>query len=54
MSFPSDYYAKNKDFFIDYLPDELFINLNDRQRINYRVVRENNTHMQRIKRKLMS
>ena len=42
MSFPSDYYAKNKDFFIDYLPDELFINLNDRQRINYRVVRENN------------
>ena len=49
MSFPSDYYAKNKDFFIDYLPDELFINLNDRQRINYRVVRENNTHMQRIK-----
>tara|TARA_B100000900_G_C20387681_1_gene637232 strand:- start:24 stop:656 length:633 start_codon:yes stop_codon:yes gene_type:complete len=42
-----DYYSKNKTFFLDYLPDEFFINLNDRERINYRIVREN--HAEYIK-----
>ena len=52
MSNISEYYAKNKEFLIDYLPDELFINLNDRQRINYRIVRENSVQMQNTKREI--
>ncbi|GIR58705.1 MAG: hypothetical protein CM15mP65_12860 [Crocinitomicaceae bacterium] len=44
-----DYYSKNKTFFLDYLPDEFFINLNDRQRINYRIVRENHAEYAKIK-----
>ena len=44
-----DYYSKNKTFFLDYLPDEFFINLNDRERINYRIVRENHAKYIKIK-----
>ena len=44
-----DYYSKKKIFFLDYLPDEFFINLNDRERIKYRIVRENHAEYTKIK-----
>ena len=44
-----DYYSKSKIFFLDYLPDEFFINLDDKQRINYRIVRENHAEYAKIK-----
>ncbi len=44
-----DYYSKDKVFFLDYLPDELFINLDDNERINYRIVRENHVEYIKIK-----
>ena len=34
---------------MDYLPDEFFINLNDKERINYRIVRENHAEYIKIK-----
>ena len=34
---------------MDYLPDEFFINLNDRERIKYRIVRENHAEYIKIK-----
>ena len=47
-----DYYSKNKTFFLEYLPDEFFINLNDKERINYRIVRENHAEYAKIKHKI--
>ena len=44
-----DYYSKKKIFFLDYLPDEFFINLKDRERIKYRIVRENHAEYTKIK-----
>ena len=44
-----DYYSKKKIFFLDYLPDEFFINLNDSERIKYRIVRENHAEYTKIK-----
>ena len=44
-----DYYSKSKIFFLDYLKDEFFINLNDKERINYRIVRENHAEYAKIK-----
>ena len=47
-----DYYSKSKIFFLDYLPDEFFINLNDKERINYRIVRENHAEYIKIKKQI--
>ncbi len=47
-----DYYSKKKIFFLDYLPDEFFINLNDRERIKYRIVRENHAEYTKIKKEI--
>ena len=47
-----DYYSKNKTFFLEYLPDEFFINLKDKERINYRIVRENHAEYAKIKHKI--
>ena len=47
-----DYYSKSKIFFLDYLPDEFFINLDDKQRINYRIVRENHAEYAKIMQKI--
>ena len=47
-----DYYSKSKIFFLDYLPDEFFINLNDKERINYRLVRENHAEYIKIKKQI--
>lgn len=44
-----DYYSKKKIFFLDYLPDEFFINLKDIERIKYRIVRENHAEYIKIK-----
>ena len=47
-----DYYSKSKIFFLDYLPDEFFINLNDKERINYRIVREIMLNILKLRSKL--
>ena len=37
---------------MEYLPDEFFINLKDKERINYRIVRENHAEYAKIKHKI--
>ena len=37
---------------MEYLPDEFFINLNDKERINYRIVRENHAEYIKIKKQI--
>ena len=42
-----NYRAREEKFFLDYLPDELFINLTENQRINFRKLRENHLLIQK-------
>ena len=42
-----NYRAREEKFFLDYLPDELFINLTEPQRINFRKLRENHLLIQK-------
>ena len=42
-----NYRAREEKFFLDYLPDELFINLTESQRINFRKLRENHLLIQK-------
>ena len=44
-----NYRAKEEIFFLDYLPDELFINLTESQRISFRKLRENHLLIQKAK-----
>ena len=42
-----NYRAREEKFFLDYLPDELFINLTEPQRISFRKLRENHMLIQK-------
>ena len=42
-----NYRARKEIFFLDYLPDELFINLTESQRISFRKLRENHLLIQK-------
>ena len=44
-----NYRAREEIFFLDYLPDELFINLTESQRISFRKLRENHLLIQKAK-----
>ena len=42
-----NYRAREEKFLLDYLPDELFINLTEPQRIKFRKLRENHLLIQK-------
>ena len=48
-----NYRAREEKFFLDYLPDELFINLTEPQRINFRKLRENHLLIQKAESEIM-
>ena len=54
MSSVLKYRSRSEIFFLDYLPDEFFMNLSDKERINFRELRENHMLIEKSKDRIAS